>query len=152
KKRNIFSSKPVFNPGLVKIRKKKFRFPSDIGPLQTPHKKYLIKRNFDPDELVSLWGIQSTSPFSSLSIENGKIQYKYRILIPILWEGRPVTFQARDYTGKQSIKYLACPEEREIIHHKHILYGHPSLWENRRGVLVEGVFDVWRLGINAAGP
>jgi hypothetical protein len=132
---------PTFNPGVVKIKKKGFKFPSDITELQKPHKKYLLKRNFDPDYLVKTWDVKATSPFSKLD----GIDYRYRILIPILWDDKPVTFQARDYTGKQEIKYKACPEEREAVHHKHILYGHPSLWQKRRGILVEGVFDVWRL-------
>lgn len=136
---------PTFTPGLVKIKKKKFRFPSEITELQSQHKKYLRNRGFRPNELVQNWNIKGTSPTSRLD----GIDYKYRILIPIPWEGKDVTFQARDYTGKQSIKYLACPEEREAIHHKHILYGHPSLWEKRRGILVEGVFDVWRLRLSA---
>lgn len=138
---------------VVKINKQTFRFPSEIVDLQKPHKQYLVKRNFDPDYLAEVWGLKGTSPTSSLSITRNdvtvKIDYKYRILIPIEWEGRAVTFQARDYTGKQEIKYKACPEERESIHHKHILYGHKSLWEKRRAILVEGAADVWRIGVNA---
>lgn len=134
-----------FTPNLVKIKKKGFKFPSDITPLQKQHKKYLIERNFDPTYLIKTWDIQATSPTSKLD----GIEYKFRILIPIQWEGRVVTFQARDYTKKQSIKYMACPEEREAIHHKDILYGHPSLWEKRRGILVEGAFDVWRFRTSA---
>lgn len=135
----------AFTPGLVKIKKKSFKFPSEIIELEKQHKQYLIKRNFDPDYLVETWGLKGTSPFSKLD----GIDYRFRILIPILWDKKPVTFQARDYTGKQEIKYKACPEEREIIHHKHILYGHPSLWEKRKGILVEGAADVWRLGVSA---
>lgn len=145
---------PTFTSGRIKIKKEGFKFPSDITELQKQHKQYLSnKRNFDPDYLAKTWNIKGTSPFSSLSVTREdtivRINYKYRILIPVTWEGRPVTFQARDYTGKQEIKYMACPEEREIIHHKHILYGHPSLWEKRRGILVEGALDVWRLGLSA---
>lgn len=135
----------TFRSGLIKIKKKQFKFPCDTIELQTPHKKYLRRRGFKPNELVKNWGIKGTSPTSKLD----GINYRYRILVPIEWEGRVVTFQARDHTGKQAIKYLACPEEREIVHHKHILYGHPTLWSKRRGILVEGVFDVWRLGLSA---
>ena len=137
--------RPSFTPGIVKIKKKSFKFPSDVTDLKSPHKKYLINRGFDPQYLIDNWDIKGTGPTSTLD----HINYKYRILIPILWNEKPVTFQARDYTGKQAIKYLACPEERETIHHKHILYGHPSLWQKRRGILVEGVFDVWRLRLSA---
>lgn len=139
------SQHSTFQPGVVKIRKKSFKFPSDTGDLRNSHKKYLISRGFDPQYLIDNWGIKGTGPMSTLD----HIPYRYRILIPILWEDKPVTFQARDYTEKQAIKYLACPEERELIHHKHILYGHPSLWRKRRGILVEGAFDVWRMRLSA---
>lgn len=129
----------------IKIKKKGFKFPSGVTELQTQHKAYLKKRGFDPQYLADNWGIKGTSPTSILD----GINYKFRILAPIQWEDKVVTFQARDYTGKQGLKYMACPEDRETIHHKHILYGHPSLWKKRRGILVEGIFDVWRLRLSA---
>lgn len=141
--------RPEFVSGRIKIKKEGFKFPSGVTELQPQHQKYLIKRGFDPQYLVDNWGVKATGPTSKLSAGEKVIDYSYRILIPILWDGKPVTFQGRDYTGKQEIKYLACPEERELIHHKHILYGHPSLWQRRRGILVEGVFDVWRMRLSA---
>ena len=134
-----------FTPNVVKIKKKGFKLPSDIGPLQGTARNYLRKRNFDPDSLIRTWDLKATTPFSKLD----GIDYRFRILAPIYWNGKVVSFQARDYTGKQELKYKACPEERETIHHKHILYGHPTLWEKRRGILVEGIFDVWRLRLSA---
>lgn len=141
KLRRRVNSEYSFKPGLVKIKKKGFRYPTDTGPLLKPHKQYLEKRGFDPDYLVKHWDIKGTSPLSKLD----GIDYRYRILAPIFWEGKVVSFQARDYTGKQELKYRVCPEEREVVHHKDILYGHPTLWEKRRGLLVEGIFDVWRM-------
>lgn len=129
----------------IKIKKKGFKLPSGIIPLQKSHRRYLESRGFNSYELENDWGLVATDPTSSLD----GIPYKYRILAPIQWEGQTVSFQARDWTGKQELKYRACPEERERIHHKHILYGHPSLWEKRRAFLVEGIFDVWRLRLSA---
>jgi hypothetical protein len=120
--------------------KKRYKRPSDVGPLQKPHLKYLQSRGFDPQYLADVWGVLGTGPTSSLD----QIPYKFRIFLPIIWNEKEVTFQARDYTGKQSKKYMACPEARELIHHKHILYGHPSLWDKKKGILVEGAFDAWR--------
>jgi len=134
----------------VKIGQKKFKYPSGVYELSKPHRRYLKKRHFDPDQLVKDWGLLGTSPTSGLkSKEGGFIFYKFRILVPIIWEDQIVTYQCRDYTDRQALKYMACPQEREIIHHKHILYGHPDLWEKRIGIVVEGVFDVWRLGRSA---
>ena len=43
---------------------------------------------------------------------------------------------------------MACPKERERIHHKHILYGKQEEWKST-GICVEGITDVWRFGIIA---
>ena len=128
----------------IKINKKAFKLPSGLTPLNKGHRRYLERRNFDPDHLVDKWGLQGTSPTSKLD----KIQYKYRVLVPINWEGKTVSFQTRDYTNKQEKKYLACPQDRESVHHKHLIYGNPNLW-GEVGICVEGVFDVWRLGGNS---
>src|SRR5690606_7407018 len=57
-----------------------------------------------------------------------------------------VSFQARDITGRSEAKYLACPRERERIHHKHIVYGRGLPRRSRTLIVVEGPLDVWRLG------
>jgi len=102
----------------VKIRKKSFKYPSGIMSLQTNHKKYLENRNFDPEYLEKEWNLFGTGPLSKLD----NINYKYRIIIPFIWDKKVVSFDSRDITGKQ-IRYLACPAERELIPHKNILYG-----------------------------
>lgn len=119
---------------------KQYKHPTNVSRLNTKQSTYLSKREYDPQYLAEKWGVLGTGPLSTLD----GIPYKFRILLPILWNNKEVSFQARDYTNKQTKKYMACPEIREIIHHKHILYGHPSLWQTRKGILVEGAFDVWR--------
>lgn len=128
---------------VVKIRSKRFKFPSGTEPMTGQHKNYLRKRGFNPDELETLWGLQGTGPISLLD----GINYSHRIIIPIYWEGVVASFQGRDITNKSERKYMACPEEREVFKHKHILYGHPSIFERwDRCICVEGVADVWRVG------
>jgi len=123
-----------------------FKYPSPNHALNQFGRKYLKKRKFDPDHLIKEWGISQTGPVSFLD----KISYCHRILIPIYWDGKIVSFQARDITGKSELKYLTCPKAREIHHHKNILYGRQEYWKNSNGlIIVEGVTDVWRLGINA---
>ena len=128
----------------TKINIKPFKMPSSIITLNKAHRRYLEKRNFNPDRLIEEWNVQGTSPMSMLD----GIQYKYRILVPIYWKGEIVSFQTRDYTNRQEKKYLACPQKRETVHHKHLIYGNEKLWGDT-GICVEGVFDVWRLGGNA---
>ena len=76
------------------------------------------------------------------------IYYKNRILAPIYWDRKRVSFQTRDITDLHKAKYMACPEDRELIKHKHILYGKQHKW-NDTGICVEGITDVWRMGYNA---
>jgi len=120
-----------------------FKFPNPTSPLGAREKHYLSNRGFDPDKIERQWQIFATGPISLLD----NINYKQRILIPIHWDLKTVSFQARDITGKSELRYIACPKPREIIHHKNIVYGDQSYWAiSRVGIVVEGVTDVWKLG------
>lgn len=125
----------------TKIRLRVHKLPSGTIPLQKQHRIYLQKRGFDPDKLIHEWGLLGTGPTSML---DGR-DYKHRILAPIFWENKQVSFQTRDITGKAKSRYKACPKDRELIHHKHILYGKQGEWKET-GICVEGVIDAWRLG------
>ncbi len=123
-----------------------FKFPKPYGPLDKRGKRYLEKRGFIPQHLEQEWGLLQTGPVSFLD----KISYSHRILIPIFWNGKIVSFQSRDITDKSDRKYLACTMKREEIHHKNILYGKQAAWERfDEFIIVEGVTDVWRLGPQA---
>lgn len=122
---------------------KAFKYPKPSSDLKESGRTYLERRDFDPDELVEKWGLLQTGPVSLLD----KISYAHRIIIPIHWNNGVVSFQARDITGQSDVKYLACPKQREKVHHKHIVYGRPEYSESK--IIVEGPPDVWRLGESA---
>ncbi len=128
----------------VKIRLKAYRMPSGTGPLQERHIKYLESRNFDAKKLERTWNLVGTGPMSLLD----GLDYKLRIIVPIIWDSQAVSFTGRDITNKNVLRYRACPGDRELVHHKHILYGSQDRWKDRV-VLVEGPTDVWRFGINS---
>jgi len=124
-----------------------FKFPEPNFPLNKYGKKYLSKRGFDPEYLEQEWGLKQTAPISFLD----GIQYSHRILIPIRWGGKVVSFQSRDITGKSDLKYLSCPTRREEKHHKTILYGKQEAWLESKGIIVvEGPADAWRFGPSSA--
>lgn len=125
-----------------KIEKKQFAFPSNTTELKEVHRRYLKKRGFDPDEIIETWKVKATGPLSML----GNSNYRFRILIPYYWNGVPVSFDARDVTGKQKNKYQACPKEYELMEHKRILYGNQEKWDPDLGIIVEGPTDVWAMG------
>jgi hypothetical protein len=113
------------------------------GAMQEPHRKYLEGRGFDPDELAFYHGLLGTG----ISCMWEGIDFKYRIIIPVYdLDGRLCTFQGRDYTGRQEIRYKCCPVEKAVVHHKHLLYGAEMCRARDHIVVCEGVFDQWRLG------
>jgi len=117
-------------------------FPPDTKELTNKAKKYLISRKFDPDKLVSIWKLLSTSHIGF---------YKFRILAPIYYKKRLVSYQCRDITGIHPQKYLACFQDEEIIEHQHILYGFDQATQRGKKtcLVVEGITDVWRMGVNS---
>jgi len=128
----------------IKIQVKSLKLPSGSIPLGIKHKTYLESRGFDPDLLEKEWNLMATGPISILD----NIDYKFRIIIPFIWDKKQVSFDSRDITGKHPNKYMACPLDLEVIPHKDILYGDQSAW-GKTGIGVEGPTDVWRFGKNA---
>lgn len=125
----------------IKTGEKPHRMPSNTTPLQKIHKKYLESRGFDYKYLEQFWGLVGTNEISGLD----GISYKWRIIAPVIWDQQAVSFISRDVTNKSGLRYITCPKEREVIHHKHIVYGKQELW-NKTGICVEGITDVWRFG------
>jgi len=126
--------------------KKPHELPSDVSKMENRHKRYLAGRGFDPNKLEKRWHLKGTGPISTLD----GIDYSHRILAPIYWQDERVSFQTRDITGRHPAKYMGCPEKREKVAHKDILYGRASEW-GETGICVEGITDVWRLGYKAFG-
>jgi len=143
KRYGLFVAKRIKEP-VVKIRAKAHRMPSGTMPLQTNHKRYLERRGFDPEYLEREWNLVGTGPISKLD----NLDYKHRIIIPFIWDGKQVSFDSRDITNKHMAKYMACPKDRELIPHKSILYGKQEAWKET-GICVEGPTDVFRCGIHS---
>lgn len=117
----------------------KLEMPKGSGKLQSRHRKYLEKREFNPKEMEDLWDIQGVG----ISTE-----YQWRIVIPITLNGKIVSWTTRACDDKSKNKYMTAPPSREAIHHKDILYG----LDHAHGdtvLVVEGPTDVWRIGPGA---
>jgi len=135
--------KDVGNVKVVKssrIINENVKIPCVLEPLKDRHKKYIADRDFDVDNIVSTWGVQSTGPLSI---------YKHRIFIPIFYRGEIVSYQCR-YTGNDEdvSRYLTCKPTDEKVFHKSILYGLDNAVSDTI-VVVEGATDAWRLGPGA---
>ena len=114
---------PLYNPSDVKLAS-----------------LYLKNRGFDVKELEKEWKVKATTHLP--------LDQRFRIIVPIFYKNKMVSYQGRDYTNKQSPKYKACPKENEGVHHKNILFGLDKV-KGSSCVLVEGVFDVFKLGAGA---
>ena len=116
----------------------KVKLPEGTTLLKSTHKDYLESRDFDPDKLVKLYGLQGTG-YSG--------PYKFRIIAPIYLDQKLVSYQGRDVTGKASLRYKTCSKEEEALYHKHTLYA-VDLAKKDKVIVVEGITDVWRLGVD----
>jgi hypothetical protein len=119
-------------------KKSTLEWPKGIGDMTKIHFDYLRHRRFDPDYLQKRYGLLGAGPYGD---------YKYRLIIPILVDGQMISFQGRDVTETQELRYKACKKENEVIDHKNVLYDMDNAKET--AIIVEGVFDAWRLGDGA---
>jgi hypothetical protein len=117
------------------------KLPTGTAPMTKRHRDYLHKRGFDPDQLERDYDLQGTGPVGP---------YKFRIIIPVHYQGRVVTYQGRDITGRRGgDKYRACRETEEARSIRECLYGLDRCRDGHPVVVVEGATDVWRLGRGA---
>jgi len=107
-------------------------------PLNENEKKYLSNRGFDWKELVEEFDLRSGG-YTGI--------YKYRIIIPFYYGGRIVTFQGRAIYKQQEPKYLSARSEDSLVDIKDFLFNIDKE-DGYKVILVEGVFDVFKLGNN----
>lgn len=134
--RNIF---------LNKLNKKK----STVSKIDLPsdgftpaERKYLLERNFSPRKLKEKYKVVGGGL-------TGK--WKYRIIIPLIYNGKIVSWTARSILSKEKINELKIPRyknlsiDESVINPKEILYNLDNC-SGKVAVLTEGAFDVMRLG------
>lgn len=115
-------------------------FPGGTSEILLPiHRNYLKKRGYDPDEIQRKYDILGVGP----TLDN----WKFRIIIPVYLHGELVTYLGKDTTGLQEIPYKNAPVEKSIVQCKHTLYGIDQVRDT--AIIVEGVFDAWRIGQGA---
>jgi hypothetical protein len=110
--------------------------PSGLEPLTGAHRRYLVGRGFDPDQISSLWGVQGIGLSAHLS---------WRIWIPIHHQGEVVSWTTR--TIGKGVRYISAKPEQEKVPHKSLLYG--SDYARHSIIICEGPTDVWRIGPGA---
>jgi len=105
-------------------------------PLTSIGRTYLEGRNFDPDYLIGKYDLREGKP---------NTYHAYRIIIPIYYKYKAVSYQSRRIFKNDPMRYKNCPIEREAVHMKDICYNLDNC-KRRTGVAVEGIPSVWRIG------
>ena len=113
--------------------------PRGVGPLGKPHRRYLISRGFDPDTLEKLWGLGG--------IGVSPQELAWRIFIPVLHRGTPVTWTTRSIAPTAAKRYHAATAAQSAADPHSVVYGADYV---RHAVVVhEGPTDVWATGPGA---
>ena len=113
---------------------------STLDSFPKRHRQYLEERNFDPDKLIDLWDLKATG-------KKGVCKYKNRILAPYYYRNTLMSYQTRALKNIEP-RYMACSMDNERRHHKYCLYG-IDMCLGKSVLVVEGITDVWRMGIGA---
>lgn len=105
--------------------------------LQKCHRDYLTGRQFDPDFLIKKYNLKGVYNIG---------EYRFRIIVPVFVNHRPVSFVAMDIlrNDPDRPKYLNCPPEKSVIPNNSCLYNADTVKDT--AVILEGITDVWRMG------
>ena len=102
------------------------------------HLEFLKKRRFDVS-VIEKYDLYATGPIGD---------YKHRLIIPIYMNNRMLGFVGRDVSGKSPIPYKNSSDVYSIKDAKQCLYNVDNV-PRKTVVIVEGVFDAWRIGDGA---
>jgi len=128
-----------------KLNKKKASAQKIVLPCDELNKRgrnYLIKRNFDPDYIYEKYKVVGI-PFTG--------RYAGRLILPLFYNNRLVSFQARSILSKRKcdeldiLRYESLRIEDSVINPKHILYNLDNC-RNDFAIVTEGFFDAIRWG------
>lgn len=118
------------------------RLPPDITRVFPKlHRDYLKKRRFDYRQLIRKYQIKA--------VYNSADNYAFRIIIPIFVNGTMVSFTSRDVSGYADVRYLHASLSECHTRPKDLIYNFDTIPKGGKAILVEGVFDAWRLGKGA---
>ena len=92
-------------------------------------------RSFDAEYLFEKYSLKTTTYDSRVP---------YRLVIPIRYNHRDISYTARSYVKGVEPRYISCEGVNEVIPHKDTLYNIDNI-KSRNVVVCEGAFDVFRI-------
>ena len=132
-----------FNGGTYVPKEKHFqsklKLPNVLKEFPQTYKNFLISRRYDPDTVIQKYNLMASSLVGN---------YNHRIIIPVKMNDRMLSFVGRDITGKAHIPYKNSDETECIKDPKRCLYNMDNVIQSK-AVIVEGIFDAWRIGDGA---
>lgn len=124
---------------ITKEREGRLELPNRLLPLLNLHRRYLKERKFDPDELEKRWGLMA------LGQRNDNLAWS--IFIPVHKYGNIVSWTTRAIDKSVSPRYMYARDSQSTLPAKSLLYGED--FARNTIIVVEGPFDVWRIGPGA---
>lgn len=125
--------------GGIRKHSGRFKEPAGVGPLRAAHRKYLHKRRYDWRALSEMWRVQGIDM---------RGEPPWRIYIPVEQQGELVAWTSRSITNDTAkARYKSSSLEDSNTPIKNTIYG-VDLCQST-AILVEGPFDVWRIGPGA---
>ncbi len=109
-----------------------------LDNLPKQHRVYLKRRGFDPEFIQSVWEIKATGQ---------KSNYPWRLYLPIILDGKTVSWTTRAIVDDAKAKYITAKPEQEAVHCKHLLYGEDHVYNTI--YVCEGPISAWGIGPGA---
>ena len=97
--------------------------------------QYLTNRNFDAQQIIRRYDLYWGGFIGD---------FKHRIVAPVYLDKKIVSLIGRDITGKSELRYKTLAVSKSKMSIKSTLYNIDSV--NRDVIVVEGIFDCWRIG------
>ena len=115
----------------------KYNPPKGIKPLMSMklHREYIRSRRLDPKLLEEVWNVGAIGELG---------HHKWRIFIPILVRGRPVSWTTRSISKNNTLRYLSASFKDEELSAKTILYGEDFCGDTI--LVMEGAMGVYSIG------
>lgn len=107
--------------------------------------EFLEKRNFDKKHIEIKYNVGMTRKLSYLVAGGQRLSFDNRLIIPMTYKNKLISYTGRDYFDKKDPKYLNPVIEAVKVPTSSVVYNTHTV-KNKQCVLVEGVTDVWRMG------
>ncbi len=105
-----------------------------------PHVRYCKERRLDPEFLEDVWKVEAITFPAGI--------YSWRLFIPILHNGEPISWTTRSIAKETKYRYLTSPPERERLPAKSVLFGEDFVGDSL--VVHEGPIDALTTGPGAS--